>query len=85
MSALALIPCLLPAQTIHDTVFDEFVVAHTLGWWGKALIIRNYTMLWVPATAAAAAAVGGGGWDGPAPARLRLAGTMLSYPRMPVA
>ncbi|EFN55835.1 hypothetical protein CHLNCDRAFT_30982 [Chlorella variabilis] len=33
-------------KALHDTVFDEFVVAHTLGWWGKALIIRNYTMLW---------------------------------------
>ena len=33
-------------QVIYDTVFDEFVVAHTLGWWGKALIIRDYPMLW---------------------------------------
>ena len=33
-------------QVIYDTVFDEFVIAHTLGWWGKALIIRDYTMLW---------------------------------------
>lgn len=33
-------------KSIHDTVWDEFVVAHTLGWWGKALIIRNHTMLW---------------------------------------
>jgi len=31
---------------IKDTVFDEFVVAHTLGWWGKALILRDNTMLW---------------------------------------
>ena len=31
---------------IKATVFDEFVVAHTLGWWGKALIIRDNTMLW---------------------------------------
>jgi hypothetical protein len=40
------VPCVLPVlQTLHDTVWDEFVVAHTLGWWGKALIIRNHTML----------------------------------------
>ena len=31
---------------IKATVFDEFVVAHTLGWWGKALIIRDNVMLW---------------------------------------
>ena len=34
-------------ETIKATVFDEFVVAHTLGWWGKALILRDYKMLWV--------------------------------------
>jgi hypothetical protein len=44
------LPCTVPSvlsvlQTLHDTVWDEFVVAHTLGWWGKALIIRNHTML----------------------------------------
>ena len=33
-------------KVIHDTVFDEFVIAHTLGWWGKALILRNHAMLW---------------------------------------
>lgn len=38
-------PAMVLMQALHDTVFDEFVVAHTLGWWGKALIIRNYTML----------------------------------------
>jgi hypothetical protein len=32
---------------IKATVFDEFVVAHTLGWWGKALIIRDNVMLWI--------------------------------------
>lgn len=31
---------------IKATVFDEFVVSHTLGWWGKALIIRDSVMLW---------------------------------------
>jgi phosphatidylserine synthase 2 len=33
-------------RTIQATLFDEFVVAHTLGWWGKALILRDYGMLW---------------------------------------
>jgi phosphatidylserine synthase 2 len=33
-------------KIIKDTVFDEFVIAHTLGWWGKALILREYGMLW---------------------------------------
>lgn len=33
-------------QALHDTVFDEFVLAHTLGWWGKAVILRDETLLW---------------------------------------
>lgn len=33
--------------TIKATLFDEFVIAHTLGWWCKALILRDYGMLWV--------------------------------------
>jgi hypothetical protein len=28
-------------------LFDEFVVAHILGWWGKAVMIRNQLLLWV--------------------------------------
>ena len=32
---------------IKGTLFDEFVIAHTLGWWGKAVILRNYPLLWV--------------------------------------
>ncbi|KQK04991.1 hypothetical protein BRADI_2g17230v3 [Brachypodium distachyon] len=32
---------------IYDTLFDEFVVAHVLGWWGKAVMIRNQSLLWV--------------------------------------
>ena len=32
-------------QALRDTVWDEFVLAHILGWFGKALILRNYTML----------------------------------------
>lgn len=43
--ALRAPPQLAPAQVIHATVWDEFVLAHTLGWWGKALFIRNYTLL----------------------------------------
>lgn len=31
---------------LRATVFDEFVIAHTLGWWGKALILRDRAMLW---------------------------------------
>ena len=38
---------LLAAQVINSTLFDEFVIAHTLGWWGKAVIIRNLPMLWL--------------------------------------
>ena len=45
MPALPAVPAVPAVQTLHDTVWDEFVVAHTLGWWGKALIIRNHTML----------------------------------------
>jgi phosphatidylserine synthase 2 len=32
---------------IKGTLFDEFVVAHTIGWWAKALIIRDNVMLWI--------------------------------------
>uniref|UniRef100_A0A452ZU49 CDP-diacylglycerol--serine O-phosphatidyltransferase n=1 Tax=Aegilops tauschii subsp. strangulata TaxID=200361 RepID=A0A452ZU49_AEGTS len=32
---------------IYETLFDEFVVAHVLGWWGKAVMIRNQALLWV--------------------------------------
>lgn len=32
---------------IKATLFDEFVVAHTVGWWCKALVIRDWAMLWV--------------------------------------
>ncbi|KAG9139240.1 hypothetical protein Leryth_011257 [Lithospermum erythrorhizon] len=34
-------------KNVHDTLFDEFVVAHILGWWGKAIMIRNQPLLWV--------------------------------------
>ncbi|XP_038892344.1 CDP-diacylglycerol--serine O-phosphatidyltransferase 1-like isoform X5 [Benincasa hispida] len=29
------------------TLFDEFVPAHIIGWWGKAILIRNQPLLWV--------------------------------------
>ncbi|CAD7702558.1 unnamed protein product [Ostreobium quekettii] len=32
---------------IQETVLDEFVVAHILGWWAKAVMIRNHSLLWV--------------------------------------
>ncbi|CAH9136606.1 unnamed protein product [Cuscuta epithymum] len=34
-------------KNVYDTVFDEFVLAHVLGWWGKAIMIRNQPLLWV--------------------------------------
>jgi len=32
---------------LKATLLDEFVVAHLLGWWAKALVIRNHFLLWV--------------------------------------
>ncbi|GAA0162335.1 transferase [Lithospermum erythrorhizon] len=34
-------------RNVYDTLFDDFVVAHVLGWWGKAIMIRNQPLLWV--------------------------------------
>ena len=34
-----------PWFNIKDAVLDIFAVAHVLGWWGKALVIRDYTLL----------------------------------------
>lgn len=34
-------------KNVYDTLFDEFVVAHVLGWWGKAIMIRSQPLLWV--------------------------------------
>ncbi|KAG0461550.1 hypothetical protein HPP92_021847 [Vanilla planifolia] len=31
----------------NETLFDEFVLAHIFGWWGKAIMIRNQSLLWV--------------------------------------
>lgn len=35
------------AQILKDTLVDEFVPAHILGWWGKTLMLRDPSMLWV--------------------------------------
>lgn len=32
---------------LRSTLLDEFVLAHSLGWWAKALLIRNTGLLWV--------------------------------------
>ncbi|XP_042410305.1 CDP-diacylglycerol--serine O-phosphatidyltransferase 1-like [Zingiber officinale] len=32
---------------VYNTLFDEFVLAHIFGWWGKAIMIRNQPLLWV--------------------------------------
>jgi hypothetical protein len=31
---------------LASTLLDEFVVAHALGWWAKALVVRNTALLW---------------------------------------
>ena len=46
--------CMLPNATvplcyfhqISEVLFDEFVLAHFLGWFGKALLFRDWTMCW---------------------------------------
>ncbi|KAJ1642252.1 hypothetical protein J3B02_001230 [Coemansia erecta] len=38
--------CALTVQNVRDGI-DIFVLAHSLGWFGKALIIRNHTMCWI--------------------------------------
>lgn len=39
--------CSLTLQNLQETVLDEFVLAHVLGWWGKAMMIRNHFILWI--------------------------------------
>ncbi|GFP99575.1 cdp-diacylglycerol--serine o-phosphatidyltransferase 1 [Phtheirospermum japonicum] len=34
-------------KNLEETLFDKFVVAHILGWWGKAIMIRNQPLLWL--------------------------------------
>lgn len=31
---------------VYETSFDEFVLAHIFGWWAKAIMIRNQSLLW---------------------------------------
>jgi len=31
---------------VYETLFDEFTVAHVLGWFGKAVAIRDWGLLW---------------------------------------
>jgi hypothetical protein len=32
---------------VQDTLFDEFVIAHTLGWFGKSIMVRSLTLSWM--------------------------------------
>ncbi|KAL2612016.1 hypothetical protein R1flu_023708 [Riccia fluitans] len=32
---------------VYDTLFDEFVIAHILGWWGKSIMVRNALLSWI--------------------------------------
>ncbi|XP_020680180.2 CDP-diacylglycerol--serine O-phosphatidyltransferase 1 isoform X2 [Dendrobium catenatum] len=34
-------------NSVYETLFDEFVLAHIFGWWGKAIMIRNQPLLWL--------------------------------------
>ena len=38
--------CALTTETIYSQM-DEFVIAHTLGWIAKALVLRDYWLCWV--------------------------------------
>ncbi|CAM6099516.1 unnamed protein product [Calypogeia fissa] len=32
---------------VKDTLFDEFVIAHILGWWGKSIMVRSLALSWM--------------------------------------
>eukprot|EP00850_Spirogloea_muscicola_P004982 SM000022S07196 [mRNA] locus=s22:442584:446086:- [translate_table: standard] len=34
-------------KNVYDTLFDEFVIAHILGWYAKAIMLRNELLLWI--------------------------------------
>ncbi|XP_002970056.2 CDP-diacylglycerol--serine O-phosphatidyltransferase 2 [Selaginella moellendorffii] len=34
-------------KNVYDTLFDEFVIAHVLGWWAKAIMLRSLPILWM--------------------------------------
>ncbi|KAI8321055.1 PSS-domain-containing protein [Martensiomyces pterosporus] len=38
--------CALTVENLRDGI-DIFVLAHSVGWFGKTLIIRNHTMCWI--------------------------------------
>ena len=31
---------------LQDAVLDEYALAHAIGWWAKAIMIRNEPFLW---------------------------------------
>ena len=33
-------------RVLRDTVCDEFVIAHVIGWYGKAIVLRSVPLLW---------------------------------------
>ncbi|KAF9437662.1 hypothetical protein BGZ76_011703 [Entomortierella beljakovae] len=39
--------CELTYDNVMSQVLDEFVLAHAIGWFCKALIIRDYTFCWI--------------------------------------
>ncbi|OUM62958.1 hypothetical protein PIROE2DRAFT_10648, partial [Piromyces sp. E2] len=39
--------CVLTYENIKDQVYDIFVLAHFLGWFGRALILRDYWFCWI--------------------------------------
>ncbi|KAF9433652.1 hypothetical protein BGZ76_009172 [Entomortierella beljakovae] len=39
--------CELTRENIVDQIFDVFTVAHAVGWFCKALVIRDYTFCWI--------------------------------------
>ncbi|KAI8349253.1 PSS-domain-containing protein [Mortierella sp. GBAus27b] len=39
--------CEVTWENVKDQVLDVFVVAHTVGWFAKALVIRDYTFCWI--------------------------------------
>ncbi|KAG0022720.1 AAA ATPase midasin [Entomortierella chlamydospora] len=39
--------CELTYDNVVSQVFDEFVLAHAIGWFCKALILRDYTFCWI--------------------------------------
>jgi phosphatidylserine synthase 2 len=46
LSWVARRPLTLNGPAIAATVWDEFVIAHVLGWWCKALLLRDRRLLW---------------------------------------